>query len=211
MDTPYTNHLDFQDVYEPAEDTYLLMDAIEDDLPMLRLLKPSLCVEVGSGSGVVASAVCKALGTVMCFTTDINPAACSATKSTAEQHGVSSRLNTVCADLLEPMIHQLHGKVDVLIFNPPYVPTVSEEITSSKIARAWAGGNKGREVVDRLLPHVSSLLAAQGVFYLLLLQENNPEEVKELMARQNLLAKIIKSRRAGRESLMVMRISRTKL
>lgn len=41
---------------------------------------------------------------------------------------------------------RLNKRVDVMLFNPPYVPTPTEEITSSWIARSWAGGEKGREV-----------------------------------------------------------------
>lgn len=208
METPHTSHLDFENVYEPAEDTFLLMDAIEEDLPMLRLMKPSVCIEVGSGSGVISSAVCKALEHVVCLTTDINLEACKATKSTSNGHGVSGMMDAVCGDLLAPMLHRLKGVVDILIFNPPYVPTVSEEITASGISRAWAGGCKGREITDRLLPHISSLLSPRGVFYLLLLQENDPEEIKRLLEKQHLVGKIIKARRAGRESLMIMRISK---
>ncbi|KAF4521566.1 hypothetical protein B566_EDAN001286 [Ephemera danica] len=208
METPHTSHLDFQNVYEPAEDTFLLMDAIEEDLPMLRLKKPSVCIEVGSGSGVISSAVCKALKHLVCLTTDINPAACKATKSTSHGHGVSGMMDAVCGDLLGPMLDRLKGVVDILIFNPPYVPTVPEEITASGISQAWAGGHKGREVTDRLLPHISSLLSPHGVFYLLLLQENNPEEIKKLMEKQDLVGEIIKTRRAGRESLLIMRISK---
>ena len=33
-----------------------------------------------------------------------------------------------------------------MLFNPPYVPTPREEMSSSWIARSWAGGDKGREV-----------------------------------------------------------------
>jgi methylase of polypeptide subunit release factors len=34
----------------------------------------------------------------------------------------------VLTSLVEAVHEQLHHKVDVLVFNPPYVPTPSEEI-----------------------------------------------------------------------------------
>ena len=45
------------------------------------------------------------------------------------------------------------------IFNPPYVPTPDEEVKLPGIARAWAGGMRGRVVIDRILPQVQSKLA----------------------------------------------------
>ena len=41
---------DFENVYEPAEDTFLFMDALEKDLPFLRKLSPSIVLELGSVS-----------------------------------------------------------------------------------------------------------------------------------------------------------------
>lgn len=46
------------------------------------------------------------------------------------------------------------GKIDVLIFNPPYVPTDSEEIHGNGIEVSWAGGIDGREVIDLFLPKI---------------------------------------------------------
>jgi release factor glutamine methyltransferase len=54
---------------------------------------------------------------------------------------------------------RLSGKIDVLLFNPPYVPCETEELTAVLhsneefgIDAAWAGGKHGREVLDKLLP-----------------------------------------------------------
>ena len=38
---------DFQDVYEPAEDTYLFIDALQSEESYLKQLKPTFCVEIG--------------------------------------------------------------------------------------------------------------------------------------------------------------------
>lgn len=40
------------------------------------------------------------------------------------------------------------------IFNPPYAPTPHEEVNRGGIASAWAGGDRGRVVIDRVLAQV---------------------------------------------------------
>ena len=72
-------------------------------------------------------------------------------------------LEVVRADLLGAV---RPGTVDVLLFNPPYVPTSEEEAAGGQAERdtaAWAGGPDGRVVVDRLLPDLGRLLSARGV------------------------------------------------
>ncbi|KAJ2008394.1 S-adenosylmethionine-dependent methyltransferase, partial [Coemansia thaxteri] len=56
--TPDTRHLrkaEYATVYEPAEDTHLLLDALENDRTELHELRPTICVEIGSGSGCVSA------------------------------------------------------------------------------------------------------------------------------------------------------------
>lgn len=48
--TPDTSHLtsiEFEDVYPPAEDTFILLDALEADSERLRKLGPSIGIEIG--------------------------------------------------------------------------------------------------------------------------------------------------------------------
>jgi release factor glutamine methyltransferase len=55
----------------------------------------------------------------------------------------------------------LHHAVDVLLFNPPYVPTDTDEASSAQsnadIAGSWAGGADGMEITNRLLQDVEVL------------------------------------------------------
>jgi len=211
--TPDLSHLnssDFDNVYEPAEDSFLMLDALELELDKIRLLKPTICIEVGSGSGVVMTALAKALGPSTCsyITTDINPLAARATDRTAQHNGVS--LQVVNCDLLFPLSTRLHGQVDLLIFNPPYVPTdeVEDFDSTSPIALSWAGGKKGRRVMDRLFPVVSDLMSSSGLFYLLIVRENDEQEINQLMLLYGWTGSTILERRAGPEFLKVLKFSR---
>ena len=86
----------------------------------------------------------------------------------------------------------LPGSVDVLIFNPPYVPTEtlptlphlqeiedSYERDSQLLSLSYAGGVDGMVTTNRLLEQIPTVLSEKGVAYVLFCRQNRPEEVKE--------------------------------
>ena len=179
-----------REVYEPAEDSFLLVDALAAEWrSTLRLRPPRVVVEVGCGTGyVIASAALLAreheasrearvddddaaeattstasgrdTARRRFYATDVNRDALAATRATAAAHGVAHLLETCECDLLSApgLFASLRNATDVLLFNPPYVLTPSEEVTRGGVAAAWAGGVDGREVTDRLLPLVHDVL-----------------------------------------------------
>lgn len=210
---PALGHLkasDFAHVYEPSEDTFLLVDALSTEASQLRLSRPSLCVEIGSGSGCVITHLGSLLPSksTALIATDVNPAAAVATRATAAAN--SQQVDVCLMDLLSAL---RPGLVDVLVFNPPYVPTSKEEVEEAMQARdiraAWAGGDDGRVVLDMLLPRLSELLSPRGIFYLLGIEENNRGEISRILCEtQGLSGRLIAERRAQNERLWVMRFSR---
>ncbi|CAJ0954747.1 unnamed protein product [Ranitomeya imitator] len=111
----------------------------------------------------------------------------------------------ITTDLVSGLLPRLQGHIDLLLFNPPYVVTPSEEVGSNGIEAAWAGGKNGREVIDRFLPLVPELLSSKGLLYLLVLKENNVDNVLEKMNSYGLQGSAVLSRQAGREHLTILK------
>ncbi|NWW78320.1 HEMK2 methyltransferase, partial [Climacteris rufus] len=213
LPTPRYGHLGprgpFGAVYEPAEDTFLLLDALERDAGRLREARAEICLEIGSGSGVVSTFLAASIlgPSALYICTDINPMAAYCTQETALLNNV--HLQPVITDLVEGLSARLNGKVDLLLFNPPYVVTPSEEVKSHGIEASWAGGKQGREVMDRVFPLVPDLLSPGGLFYLVTIKENNPDEILETMKKSGLKGTRVLSRQAGQEMLTVLKFRKS--
>lgn len=214
METPYLPQAlfadDFRRVYEPAEDTFLLLDALEKDLPDLRK-HVSICLECGSGSGTVITALSKSLDdSRLMFATDISIEACKTTRKCAVLHG-QCHIQVVRTDLAESFVDRLSNQVDLLIFNPPYVPTDIAEINtgaSNQIQLSWAGGESGRQIIDRFLIGFVPRLVSKphGSAYIVALEENNIEELLNLLVPKFCIkGAIVAHRRAGSESLYIIK------
>jgi len=67
-------------------------------------------------------------------------------------------LDVVQASLASPLSKRCKGQIDILIFNPPYVPTDEAERNDyqliGNIGSAWAGGAIGMDVTNKLLEQV---------------------------------------------------------
>ncbi|OSD05886.1 putative methylase [Trametes coccinea BRFM310] len=214
--TPDLSHLkseDYKHVYEPAEDTFILLDALEEDADELRRSKPLICLEIGSGSGCVSAFAGAILGpsAPLYLTTDINPYACRATRATGRQNRVP--IEPILTSLTGPLRRRLRHAVDIMLFNPPYVPTDTDEADDAQqranIAGAWAGGHDGMEVTNTLLDQVESLLSAKGRFYLVAVKQNDIHGIcQRMLSQHGLKGETVLQRRAGREHLYVLKFTR---
>jgi release factor glutamine methyltransferase len=141
-------------VYAPAEDTYLLLKAIElEDVQSL--------LEVGTGTGLIALHAARHSSVVA---TDVNPFAVRLCASNARLNDVS--IQAVQADLFAG----LKGAFDVIAFNPPYLPVEAGE---HPLDLAWSGGSDGNQVILRFLREAGSHLSAGGRIYILLSSHNS--------------------------------------
>lgn len=205
LSTPCYDLGKFPNVYEPSEDTFLFLDALEADAAYLKSTKPEIIAEVGSGSGVVITALYQIFGTSCAyFATDINPQCCLATTLTSKLN--NSRVECLTMDLL---INFKPALFDVILFNPPYVVTDSQEMSGLGLNRSWAGGNYGREIIDKLIKNLPNLLSKKGVCYMVLLKENCVNDIVEMAKVNGFESEIVIQRKIPGEHLYVYKFFRS--
>ncbi|CAL5355609.1 unnamed protein product [Camellia sinensis] len=100
------------------------------------------------------------------------------------------------------------GLVDVMVVNPPYVPTPEDVVGREGIASAWAGGENGWSVIDKILPIADKLLSDRGWLYMVTLTANNPSEICLQMREKGYASRIVVQRSTEEESLHVIKFWR---
>ncbi|KAG5313726.1 HEMK2 methyltransferase, partial [Acromyrmex insinuator] len=211
METPIVKLSDeeLNTVYEPSEDSYLLVDALEADLEILHAMKPRICLEIGSGSGIVITALAMALKrhNVQFIAIDINPDACRATRRT-------SLINSVDVDILQMNLLdciRIKYTFDIILFNPPYVVTEYNEVIDDRLVfKTWAGGKNGRQVMEQVFTIIPKILSDAGLFYLVVIKENDPEYILSAFKKLNMSGEIVHERKVRGEHLYVLRFCKVK-
>ncbi|MEU1535058.1 HemK2/MTQ2 family protein methyltransferase [Streptomyces fagopyri] len=139
-------------MYRPQTDTQLLARALamEDVRPATEVL------EIGTGTGVLALRAAARGAQVTAV--DVSWRAVA-----------TARLNALIQGL---PLRVLHGdfaarassrRYDIVLANPPYVPSPNPRLPGSGPARAWDAGSDGRLVIDRICASAPALLRHHGV------------------------------------------------
>ncbi|KAF8633594.1 hypothetical protein AX15_001387 [Amanita polypyramis BW_CC] len=142
------------------------------------------------------------------LSTDVNAYACRCTRATGFCNNVT--IDCINASLADSLLYRLKNAVDIVLFNPPYVPTDSEEALEAQeshgIEGAWAGGEHGMKITNLFLQVIREVLSPRGRFYLVALKANGIAGIRRrMLVDHGLQSDIILERRAGREHLFIIR------
>lgn len=178
-----------EQVYQPAEDSHLLATTVCDHIhPDDRVL------DVGTGSGYVAATV-EERTEASVLGTDINPHACRQ----ARDHGV----DVVRTDLVAGIC----GPFDVVLCNPPYLPTDPEQEWDDWMEHALSGGPTGRTVINEFLDALGSVLDPSGRAYLLASTLSDLDAVDERANENGFQTNPIGEESVPFETLVVLEIT----
>ena len=200
-----------EEVYEPAEDTFLLADCTVSVLSELLKSRDEETewkgLEIGCGSGFVSKFAEHYVPALQMIGLDINPNAVSCSRG----NGVRAYQS----DMFE--IFDKKGKTttleleipaegfDVILFNPPYLPTADDERIDGWINYAFDGGPSGRDSIDRFLAAAGNYLAEDGIILMLISSLTGVEEVSAEFEKNGFFAERVGETKIDFESLFVLK------
>nr|WP_028929133.1 putative protein N(5)-glutamine methyltransferase [Pseudonocardia asaccharolytica] len=159
----------------------------------LVLLRPGAVVlDLCCGSGAVGAALAAAGDRVELYAVDIDPAAVRC----ARRNLAAAGARVYEGDLDEPLPAALHGRVDVLVANAPYVPTeavglLPPEARVHEPPVALDGGADGLDVQRRVIAVAPRQLSPGGSL-LIETGEGQALRTADAMARNGLIPRIIR-------------------
>lgn len=187
----------WEDVYEPAEDTFLVADALN------QVVQPRNAVlDVGTGCGILAIIAAKKTDKVVAI--DANPYAVECAKRNAENNNVASRIDLRLGDLFQPV--RKAEKFDVIIFNAPYLPSSPKE-EKTWLERAWAGGPRGRRFIDQFIAKAPEHLKKHGKILLVQSSLADINKTLRMLNEKKLEATVIAGKKEPFERIVVIRAS----
>ena len=176
-------------MYNPSDDTFFIADSISN-------YSGNYALEIGIGSGYLTEILCKNFKYV--FGTDIDFASVKHSKYFLRNF---KNKFLICCDICEPIKYTF----DVIISNPPYLPSVNENIKDDAIY----GGQTGVETTLRILSLFKSNLKDNGKIIYLKSSLSDDSKINRFVEENLLKKRTLVKRKNFFEVLEICEITKT--
>jgi release factor glutamine methyltransferase len=179
------------DTLIPRPETSLLVETANDIIARKKSRDADVqtVIEIGTGCGNIAVSLALLCdGAVKIMASDINTAAVEIAHQNVRKYGLSEKIELFCGDLFEPF-GDYQGNVDMVICNPPYIPTTSlkklvPEIINHEPVVALDGGPYGIDIFRRLINESATVLKQDGVL-VFEIGEGQEKLIERLLAKKS--------------------------
>lgn len=146
----------------PRPETELIIDEVKkyyNGLKKFRLL------DIGTGSGNIAITIKKEISSAQVYATDVSYQAIFIARLNSKIHQIKDGFFLFCSDLFSAF--KPDGKFDVIVANPPYVPTerinsLQPEIKLYEPREAIDGGRDGLDKIKKMISNAGLYLKKDG-------------------------------------------------
>lgn len=168
-----------ENVYTPSDDTYLIIDYFKANIDDqyfdgIRLEKIQKVLDLGTGTGIIALFL-QLIKNILpkfnpkIYAADILEEAIKCAKNNEQNNKVEGEINFIQSNLFDSFPKSLEKSFNVIIFNPPYLPSIKSDnklIRDFKKEASWDGGKRGIEIFTRFIKQVKNFIATKKPSYI---------------------------------------------
>jgi release factor glutamine methyltransferase len=153
----------------PRPETEVLVDAVLPAVDAAIAARgEALVADICTGSGCIALAIAQERAEASVHAGDLSPVAVEVTTENAERLALADRVSVIEGDLFAALPAELLGRFDVVVSNPPYVPTADVPQLPAEVAGfephlALDGGVDGLDIYRKILVDARSWLRPGGL------------------------------------------------
>ncbi len=166
----------------PRPETELVVEVALGELRSTSGARPSLAVDLGTGSGAIALSLAVEVVTTSVWATDVSPAALAVARANLAGIGrPAARVRLVEGDWFAALPAELAGRIDLVVANPPYVAEAEDlpaEVADWEPQAALVAGPTGMEDLARIVAEAPAWLSPGGSLVL----ELAPHQARSMVA-----------------------------
>ncbi len=156
-------------VLVPRPDTEILVDWIINTAIEKYQNRPINIVDLGTGSGCIGITLAYHLKNAVIYAVDLDNKALEVTEKNILRYKLNNRVVLCNGDMFDGIKSlQLEGKVDIIVSNPPYIPSqviegLQVEVRKYEPRKALDGGSDGLDFYRRIIPESKIYLNKSGI------------------------------------------------
>ena len=164
----------------PRPETEVLVDAALEGVDAAEAagVEYPRVLDLCTGTGCIALSIAKARPCTVAIATDLAPEAVRLARRNCRVLDLDGWVDVLQCDLASGVVPEFQGTFDVLVSNPPYIPSevlardVPSEVRDFEPALALDGGDDGLDVFRRILEVAPTMLKAGGMLCVELFEES---------------------------------------
>lgn len=207
-------------LYFPSDDTYLIIDYFKDHIDHnyfdgKNISDINNILEIGTGTGIIAIYLQLLKEkypkfTANIFASDIMDEAIECAKKNEKLNKIDPQITFIKSDLFDSFPNNLKHTFDIIIFNPPYLPSskIMDKENQREKDLTWKGGKKGFELILRLLDEISEYIRKDTTSYIYFITSSatNLRELEDQIRKRGYNLELLDKKHIFFEDILLNRI-----